>query len=196
MRVVEAATGKDLTDHLQCGHEIGELCPIPVLDPYTRPTARSGPAEAGPQQSQTTEHRAAETDPVSAASSPHPGGTEDMSRYMMAPDLDDAPADNTADIEHAGAQLSMFWKLLLNQLLAYAQKLAEQRRKDLETLAEREDAQREADEARMAAERKAVETRLKAMQDAGWHTASREELAAAITDARAWAPDSETAKDS
>ncbi|GGL44249.1 toprim domain-containing protein [Nocardia jinanensis] len=195
VRVVEAATGKDLTDHLQCGHEIGELCPIPYLDPYTRPTARSGPgADAGPQQSQSTHTPAAETEPVSAASSPHPGGTAEMPKYMMAPDLDDAPADNSSDIEHAGAQLSMFWRLLLNQLLTYAQKLAEQRRKDLETLAEREAAQREADEERLAAERKAVETRLQAMKEQGWHTASREELAAAITDARAWAPDSEPAQ--
>ncbi|WP_280406620.1 toprim domain-containing protein [Nocardia carnea] len=197
VRVVEAATGKDLTDHLQCGHEIGELCPIPYLDPYTRPTPRPAPGAGTTPQVQPSKTRAAEADPVSAASSPQPEGTEDidMGKYLLAPELDNAPVDTTPDIEHAGAQLAMFWKLLLNQLILIAQKKAEQRLKDLETLAEREEAQRQADEERLAAERKAVEMRLQAMQEQGWHTASREELADAITQARAWAPDSEPAKD-
>ncbi len=39
VRVMQAATGKDLSDHLECGHDIGELEPVRYLDPLTPPSA-------------------------------------------------------------------------------------------------------------------------------------------------------------
>ncbi|MFD0366348.1 hypothetical protein ACFQZZ_33365, partial [Nocardia sp. GCM10030253] len=36
LRVVQAATGKDLTDHLDLGHEVAEMVPVPHLDPFAR----------------------------------------------------------------------------------------------------------------------------------------------------------------
>jgi hypothetical protein len=198
VRVVRAATGKDLFDHLQCGHEIAELEPIPYLDPYTRPptpakAARDTAPVAG--QESTPESSAAETGPVSAAVST-PEGDPDMGKYMMAPDLDEAPAHGGGEVEQISGQWSRMMQLLLNHLLQAAARKAATRARDMATLEQREQADRRATEERLAAERKAAETRLQAMADRGWHTASRDELADAITQARAWAPDSEIAKDS
>ncbi|MEU7764459.1 DUF4913 domain-containing protein [Nocardia sp. NPDC049190] len=67
VRVVQAATGKDLHDHLQCGHEIRELEPVPHLDPFT-PGWSAAPAPATPAP-------AAETQTVSVASSVAPATT-------------------------------------------------------------------------------------------------------------------------
>lgn len=188
VRVVQALTGKDLTDHFACGHEVGELEPVPYLDPYTQRPTDQRPSRSTP---------AAETPTVSAAVSethpPTPGGNT-VGEQFLAPQLHDAPADTTPDIEHAGAQLVMFWQTLLRHLIMLAQRQAEQRRRDMETLAARAAEEQQQIQAQYAAERKAVETRLKKLQDKGFDKASREEIADAVAQARAWAPDSELAE--
>ncbi|WP_280507259.1 toprim domain-containing protein [Nocardia flavorosea] len=195
VRVVRAATGKDLHDHLQCGHEIGELEPIPYLDPYTRPPATQRPAlaaETGPETA-TPESPAAEADPVSAAVS-HPEGDPDMGKYMLAPDLD-TPPPHSDEVDRVGGDFAKWMNLFLTHLIQLAARKAAQRIEDAIILGQREEAERRAEEQRIATERKAVETRLAAIEKRGWNHASREELADAVLQARAWAPESDVAKE-
>ncbi|HLS77322.1 MAG TPA: toprim domain-containing protein, partial [Nocardia sp.] len=182
VRVVRAATGKDLHDHLQCGHEIAELVPIPHLDPHT-PAVEIAAASS-------TSSPAAEATVSAAASTPLEG--DPMAEYMLAPSTD-TPTPHSDEVDHAGAQMAAIWRLLVGQLLAFAQKRAEQRRRDAEELARRSAAEQAEIAERLAAERKAAEAKLAAMGKRGWDKASREELADAISQARAWAPDSAAA---
>lgn len=188
VRVVQAATGKDLHDHLQCGHEIAELEPVPHLDPFT-PGRTAVPAP-------TTTTPAAETPTVSAASSLNPAttpGGNPVTEYLLAPSTD-APVPHSDEVDHVGAQWATFMQLLLNQLLEMARRKAEQRRRDAETIAQWEEDERRAVEQRLEAERAAVETRLRKLRDDGYDKASRTEIAEAVADAVAWAPDSEVAR--
>ncbi|MGW5312915.1 toprim domain-containing protein [Nocardia thailandica] len=175
VRVVAAATGKDLTDHLQLGHEISELVPIPHLDPYTTVPA-------------------AETSAVSAAASTDtatPGG-QSMPEYLLAPSGE--PVHTHADeVDHIGGQWANFMRLFMSQLTDMARRAAEQRQHAARVA--RENSEREAEElaARHAAERKAVETRLVKMADAGLGNLSRTQLAEAITDAASWREESQVA---
>jgi hypothetical protein len=111
----------------------------------------------------------------------------------FAPDLDAAPA-HSDEVDNIGRQWAQLMHLLLRHLLQIAARQAEQRRIDAATLAAREDEQRRIEEQRMAAERGAAEARLEALAKQGWGNCSREELVDAVTQARAWAPDSEAAK--
>ncbi|MGY2025917.1 toprim domain-containing protein [Nocardia gipuzkoensis] len=185
VRVVQAATGKDLHDHLQCGHEIGELEPVAHLDPFT-PGRAAAPAPATPTP-------AAETETVSAASSVDPatpGGT--MAEYLLAPSTD-APAPHSDEVEHMSAQWSVFMRLLMNHILDMARKHAEQRRRYAEKVAQDEEDARIAAEQQLALDRAAVEARIRKVQEAGLEGASRTELAELLGDAVAWAEDSEVA---
>jgi hypothetical protein len=83
----------------------------------------------------------------------------------------------------------------MSQLLAYAQKVAIARRAAAETSAARDEDERRAAAAREAAERAAVEARLEKMRQAGWNNSTRSQIAAAVRDAAAWAPDSQLAQD-
>ncbi|MBF6358264.1 hypothetical protein IU449_27585 [Nocardia higoensis] len=180
VRVVQAATGKDLTDHLACGHEIADLDPIPHLDPFSSAPTPPSPVVSG---------RPAPVE-ISAVS---PEGTAPMPDYMLAPSLDDRPADTTPDIDHASTQAVMFWRLLMQQMLAMAQAMVTQRLRAAQKAAEDAAEERRAAEVRLAAECAAVETRLRTLADNGWEKASRTEIAEAVRDAAAWAPNSAVA---
>ncbi|WP_159847776.1 hypothetical protein [Nocardia sp. CY41] len=184
---MQAATGKDLADHLACGHEVRELEPVAGLDPLTPVTGRV--AEPAPR----TPIPAAEARTVSAASSepqPAPGGETTVGEQFLAPQLHDAPADNTPDIDHAGVQWSRFVQLLMQHKLTMARKHAAQRRAFAQHLADEDEKERREAEAKLAAERAAVEARLRKLREGGLNNASRSEIAAAVHDAAAWAGDS------
>ncbi|MEU3015608.1 toprim domain-containing protein [Nocardia asteroides] len=183
VRVVQAATGKDLHDHLMCGHDISELVPIPHLDPYT-----PGPAAVAAQPDSTP---AAETSTVSAAPSLTPEGGP-VPEYLLAPS-GDVPQTHSDEVDSIGAHWSTFMRLFMQQLTEMARKQAE-KRAHAERVA-REKSEREAEElaARHAAERKAMETRLAKLVDAGLGNASRTQLAEAIVDAASWREESQVA---
>ncbi|MBF6162994.1 toprim domain-containing protein [Nocardia cyriacigeorgica] len=185
VRVVQAATGKDLHDHLQCGHEIAELVPIPYLDPYT-PGRTGAPATSTP---------AAETSKVSAAASeiPTPGGNPAMAEYLLAPSTD-APAQHSDEVDNIGAQWAMFMRLLMGHILERARVQAEIRRQLAERAAHEEEAARQEAEARQAAERAAAEALLRKIREVGFDNASRTQLAEAIGEAAAWADESPVAR--
>ncbi|WP_280476111.1 toprim domain-containing protein [Nocardia farcinica] len=186
VRVVQAATGKDLHDHLQCGHEIAELEPIPYLDPFvSAPAPTTAPGRPAP----STE---ASTDVSASAENTTPGGHSDMAEYLLAPSTD-TPPPQSDEVDHAGQQMAALWRALVHQLLSHALKVAEQRRRDAEELARRTAVEKAEAEERLALERKSVETKLAALRKQGWDAASRDEIADALTQARAWAPDSEQA---
>ncbi|MFI6574019.1 toprim domain-containing protein [Nocardia fluminea] len=185
VRVVQAATGKDLTDHLMCGHDISELVPIPHLDPYT-----PGPAAVAAHAVSTP---AAETSAVSAAPSVDtatPGET--VPEYLLATS-GDVPQTHSDEVDSIGANWSTFMRLLMSQLTEMARKAAEKREHAARVA--REKSEREAEELalRHATEQKAVEVRLSKLADAGLDNASRTQLAEAIVDAAAWREDSDVA---
>ncbi|MEV6562934.1 toprim domain-containing protein [Nocardia sp. NPDC051756] len=182
VRIVAAATGKDLTDHLQAGHEISDLRPVPHLDPYT-PGAPAPPTPSATGAAPATNPG---TEPLA--------GDPSMPDYMLAPSLHDGPADTTPDIDHMGNHWSRFMQLLMGQMLAYAQKAALARKAAAETLAAQSREQQRADAERLAAEQHAIETRLEKMRKAGWDNATRSQIAAAVRDSATWAADSQVAK--
>lgn len=171
VRVVGAATGKDLHDHLQCGHEIADLVPIPHLDPLTPTT----PAVADTSAETTT-----------------PGGNL-MAEYLLAPS-GDAPIVQSDEVDHMGAHWAQFVQMLMQRMLAAAAESAAQRKRYIEHMADKAEAERQADEQRLAAEKAATEVRLRKLSERGLDNASRPEIATAVRDAAAWAPDSDVAK--
>lgn len=193
VRVVQALTGKDLTDHFACGHTVGELEPIPYLDPYTPAPgaapapARAAVAAAGPAPPAPT----VAADPDVPAEKPTPEGTL-MAEYLLAPSLD-TPPPQSDEVDHMHGQWSIFAKLLMQHLLMLASKAAAQRLAAAAAEAEKSEEERKAAEERRAVEKAAVETRLRKLRQAGYDTASRTEIADAVRDAATWANDSEVA---
>lgn len=189
LRVVAPATGKDLTDHLNCGHEVSEMVPVPHLDPFT-----AIPSTTPARQAISTP--AAETT-VSAASSVRPAtpGGNPMADHHLVPQLHDHAADQTPDIDHMGAHWGRFMQMLLGQLLTYSQKVAIARKAAEQVMRDRDEQERREAAAKEAAERAAVEAKLEKLRQAGWNTATRSQIAAALRDAAAWAPDSQRASD-
>ncbi|MGV9668384.1 toprim domain-containing protein [Nocardia niigatensis] len=179
VRVLQAATGKDLHDHLQAGHEIGDLDPIPHLDPLT-PT---GPAP-------TAQSLAAETDPVSAAPSAHQK-EEPMSLAYGA--SEHAPVHHDDTVDHVSQGWAAFSKLLMGYLIMAARRHLEAARAASEKRAAESEAERAAVEAEKAAEKAAVEARLQKLRTADLNKVSRDQIAKAVADAAAWSPDSEVA---
>ncbi|MFC9898500.1 toprim domain-containing protein [Nocardia sp. NPDC127579] len=178
VRVLQAATGKDLHDHLQAGHEIADLEPIPHLDPFTtRP-----PAPAIAPQSPT-----AETDVVSAVSSDQEGPSS-------MPDATTIHHDDSVD--HVSGAWVAFMRLLMQYALTLAQRqVAAARAAALRAAAEDAAAKAKAD-AELAVKQAAAEARLRKLREKGFDRASRAEIAEAVADAAMWAPDSEVARES
>lgn len=189
LRIVAPATGKDLTDHLTCGHEVSEMVPVPHLDPFT-PIPSTTPAR------QAISTPAAETtvSAASSVSSATPGGNR-MSDHRLVPQLHDHAADQTPDIDHMGAHWGRFMQMLLGQLMNYAQKVAIARKAAQEVMKDRDEKERREAAAKEAAKRAAIEAKLEKLRQAGWNTATRSQIAAALRDAAAWAPDSQRASD-
>lgn len=167
VRVVTAATGKDLHDHLQLGHEIAELVPVAGLDPFTAIPAPAPPTAAG-----TTT----------------PGGPV-MPDYLLAPS-GDVPVQQSDEIDHMGRHWGQFMQMLFAKVMAAAVAAAERRKRDLERAAQRSAEQEAAEKHQQEIERKAIETRLKKVFDRGLDNATRDELAAAVKDAATVAGDS------
>jgi 5S rRNA maturation endonuclease (ribonuclease M5) len=184
VRVVQAATGKDLHDHLQAGHEIGELEPIPHLDPLT-PT---GPAASA---APVAEIPAAETDVVSAASSTPQEGPS-MSSLMFDTNAHHPQHDDTVD--HVNGAWAGVMRILMQYLIAAARKHREARIADAERKAALDADEKAQAEAELAAERAAAEARIQKVREGGLENASRAEIAQVVADAAAWAPDSEAAR--
>ncbi|MFD3464710.1 toprim domain-containing protein [Nocardia fluminea] len=173
VRVVGAATGKDLHDHLQCGHEIADLVPVAGLDPFT-PISEPTPPAAG--------------------NNVIPGGTP-MPEYLLMPS-GDAPAQQSDDLDNMSMQWRMFMQALMQKMFEAVSEAIEQKIRYDEMKAQlAEEDQRKAD-AEQAAARAAAEARLRKLREKGLHTASRNEIVEAVRDAATWAGDSDFAKKS
>ncbi|MEV0712765.1 toprim domain-containing protein [Nocardia aurea] len=182
VRVLQAATGKDLTDHLECGHEIAELVPIPHLDPFT-----TGPTTARPFPSST------EAAPVSAAVTATPG--DPVPEYMLAPALHDGPAPSHSDeVDNVAAAWTGFMRLFMTYYTEMARKAAAQRTLHKQKIREAEEDERLATEARWAAEQGAIEARITKLTEAGLDNASRTEIAELLHDSVVWQQDSTLAE--
>ncbi|MFE3023357.1 toprim domain-containing protein [Nocardia tengchongensis] len=181
VRVVQAATGKDLHEHLQAGHEVGDLEPIPHLDPFT-PT---GPARS-------PENPAAETDSVSAAPSLQEEGPDMSFAYG---DREHTPAhDDTVD--HISTQFSAFMRVLMMQLIERVRARIEAAREAAERQAVADQEAKARAEAQLAADQAAAEAKLNKLRAAGFANLDRRELADAVAEAVGWAGESEVARQS
>ncbi|MEV0773842.1 toprim domain-containing protein [Nocardia salmonicida] len=172
VRVVGAATGKDLHDHLQVGHEIADLVPIPGLDPFT-------PIPAPADEAQT---------------SPTLGGTPAMPDYLLMPS-GDAPAQHSDELGDMGRHWGQFAQLLFSKMMAAAVAAAERRKQDREREAARSAEREQAELHRQEIERKAIEAKLKKAFEGGLDNMPREALAALVKDAATVASESPMAQD-
>ncbi|MFI5501133.1 toprim domain-containing protein [Nocardia asteroides] len=174
VRVVGAATGKDLHDHLQCGHEIADLVPVPGLDPFT-PISEPTP-------------------PPAAGTNVTPGGTP-MPDYLLMPS-GDAPAQQSDDLDNMGMQWRFFMQALMQKMFDAVREAIEQKIRYDEMKAQLAEEERLKADAEQAAKRAAAEARLRKLREKGLHNASRTEIVEAVRDAATWADDSDFAKQS
>ncbi|MFF0546867.1 toprim domain-containing protein [Nocardia thailandica] len=174
VRVVGAATGKDLHDHLQVGHEIADLTPIPGLDPFTPITAAPA-VEAG----ETT---------------PTPGGPTAMPEYLLAPS-GEAPAMHSDDVDHMHRNWTQVMQLVMARLMAGAAEAAERRRRSLEQIAENRRLSEEEQARQREAERHAAEIKLKKILDSDLRKAPRAVIERMVSDAAAWSAESDLARE-
>ncbi|MFE3322834.1 toprim domain-containing protein [Nocardia sp. NPDC059195] len=172
VRVVGAATGKDMHDHLQCGHEIADLVPIAGLDPFT------------PIPAPATE----------ATASPTLGGTPDMPDYLLMPS-GEAPVQHSDELGDMGRHWGQFVQMLFAKVMAAALAAAERRRQDIEREAARSAEHERAEKHRQEIQRKAIEAKLKKAFDSGLDNVGREQLAALIKDAATVSAESPLAQD-
>lgn len=215
VRVVQAATGKDLTDHLAAGRQVADLVPIPHLDPYTRVLASvpttSGRAAREPAPPVVTAPLEFPSpppeffepvppdpeppldfepppEPETHSAAPPPEGEPTMPRSESMLDHFDTPMFGHSDeVDHMHREWSSFSKLLMQQMLLLASKIVAQRQAAEQRRQEVSEAERVADEHRLAAEKSAVETRLRKLREADYDNASRTELAFALADSATWA---------
>ncbi|GAB2683363.1 hypothetical protein [Nocardia goodfellowii] len=171
VRVVCAATGKDLTDHLAAGHEVADMAPIPHLDPYA---PISTPESVVPQ-----------------SLSPGPGGPAVSSGGPLMADATTIHHDDSVD--HVSSAWAAFMKLLLQYMLAAVARDVAARRAAAEAAANQDAADKARAAAELAAERTAAETRIRKLREDGLDKASRSEIAQAVAEAAAWAPESDIA---
>ncbi|WP_067722889.1 toprim domain-containing protein [Nocardia yamanashiensis] len=184
VRVVQAATGKDLHDHFAAGHEVSELEPVPHLDPLTPPRA----AASAP----TTDTPAAEAENVSAAPSTPQKGTAMATGSLFRDDTQHTP--HSDEVDHIGRQWAGAFQLALARLLEAAMKRKVRLEKDEEERKRLGEQKKRELEAEQNAKRAAAEAKLRKLRDAGWENCSREQIAAAVADAFEWSEDSQLAK--
>ncbi|MGV9408314.1 toprim domain-containing protein [Nocardia sp. NPDC003693] len=118
-----------------------------------------------------------------------PGG----SVFAHSPEMQQH-TDHTPDIDTAGRQMAAAMQLMMQQLLSWAQRKAEARRREQDELKRKSEDERRQAEERIRTERGLVESRLNKLRARGLDNCDREELVRAVADAAAWAPDSDIAK--
>jgi len=188
VRVLRAATGKDLTDHIQAGHDLDELEPVPYLDPHTGTSAAAAAAVSAEQIAANAGRAAAQ--PISEPTTTPQESA--MGEPVFTKQDDTLHHDDTVD--HFAQHFSRIMQLLMQQIMTFAQQSAERNRRAVEAqMADDIAAIREHNE-RRAAEQKAVEARLAGMRKHGWDRMSRSEIVAAMRDAVVWSEDSDAAK--
>ncbi|WP_280392811.1 toprim domain-containing protein [Nocardia wallacei] len=199
VRIVQAADGKDLRDHLNAGHEIAELEPVPGLDPRTPLSAAARPeAGAGPFAGE------AARDIAVAAASPLHSPTSDLDGGTTMPDNstinlsglhgnDGAGQHQDSTMDHIGGGFAMLVQRLMQEVMQRAITSHQARRAAMELWQQFEQKRQAAEAAQLAAQRQAAEKALAAARKAGWDRLSRSEITAALKEAVEWAPDSPAA---
>ncbi|MBF6548884.1 toprim domain-containing protein [Nocardia brasiliensis] len=188
VRVVAARGGKDFRDHVLAGYELGELEPVPGLDYRTPIPEASVDASAG---------AAALTAGTAAAPTHSPrtpeldGGSHDMGFFLS----DDAPAQHHDDtVDRIGGGFAQLMRVLMTEMMNRALASHQARKAAVEQWQRMEEQRRREHEAQLAAQRKAAETALAKARKQGWDQLSRSQIAAALSEAVSWAPDSEIAE--
>lgn len=187
VRVLRAATGKDLTDHIQAGHDLDELEPVPYLDPHTS-TAAAAAAVGAEQIAAIAGRSAAQAIPDLTTATQEAA----MGEPVFTKTDDTLHHDDTVD--HFAQHFSRVMQLLMQQIIQFAQQSAERNRRAQEAKMADDIAKMRENQERHAAEQKAVETRLAKMRSHGWERMSRSEVVAAMRDAVVWSEDSDAAK--
>ncbi|MBB5918960.1 5S rRNA maturation endonuclease (ribonuclease M5) [Nocardia transvalensis] len=194
VRIVQAAAGKDLRDHFAAGHELGELEPVPGLDPRTPLPARAE-AVATPFAGDPSPARAADGSQLD-----HPttnGGShmpDNSTINLSGLHSSDSGHHHDDTMDHIGGRFAMLMQRVMQEVMQRAITSHAARREAAEQWRKYDERRRAAEEAQHAAQRKAVEKILAAAKKTGFDRLSRSEIAAVLKDAVEWAPDSDAAR--
>ncbi|WP_433603734.1 hypothetical protein ACQPXH_33080 (plasmid) [Nocardia sp. CA-135953] len=189
--VVEAATGKDLSDHVNCGHGL-ELDEFVRVDASVLSAALAGPAGGHIPAPQSYEHDHGQQ-PADREHAPEP-------ESAGAPTITEVPSvsEHAADIDHAAREMAMFTRMMFQLLTEWSRAAALRRAEGAKIAARISAAEAELAEKRFEAEKKMATARL---TDVGtekwWKTASADDVLDAWYDATAWrhdAPEAERAR--
>ncbi|WP_186818749.1 hypothetical protein [Nocardia ninae] len=189
--VVEAATGKDLSDHLDCGHGL-ELDEFIRVEDSALTAALAGPADHSPSPQQPS-HDNDHGQPADLEQHPEPESVEDHTITEVPP-----VTEHAADIDHAAREMAMFTRMMFGLLTEWARSAAQRRAESAKIAAQISAAEAEAAEKRFEAEKKMATVRLTDVgSEKWWKTASSDDVLDAWYDATAWrhdAPEAERAR--
>ncbi|UAK36131.1 hypothetical protein K8O92_33440 (plasmid) [Nocardia asteroides] len=192
--VVEAATGKDLSEHIDAGHGVD-------LDEFVRVDASvlAGALNAPPaghlhhtaaQRSHEPHRQHAAADPAPAPEPQEPGHEHEPPPDPADDDItpmEETPVDHASDIDHAAREMASFTRMLLTMMTQWAQASAARRQREMELAARQAAADAELAEKRHEAERKAMHASLDgAGSDNWWKTASADDVVEAWYEATSW----------
>lgn len=191
VRIVQAADGKDLRDHFNAGHEIGELEPVAGLD-YRTPIDKAGGVPFAGE---------AALDSAGTVASPtHPprthqldGGAPDMGEISGLGMTDPTQHQHDDSVDRIGSHFSQIVRLLLQEIMTRALASHRARQAAMEEWRKLEEKQRREQEELREAQRKAAEAALAKAKQVGWDRLSRTEVAAVLKEAVSWSPESEHA---
>ncbi|MEU4345363.1 hypothetical protein AB0H00_29620 [Nocardia sp. NPDC023852] len=186
--VVEAATGKDLSDHIDAGHGV-ELDEFVCVDSSVLAGALNAPPAGYPHPPQPQrshapqQHTAAPAPEPNYEHEPPPDPSDDDITPLEEPTV----SEHAADIDHAARDMAAFTQMLLRLMTQWAQAAAMRRQRSLELAAQQAVAAAELAEKRFEAERKAMHASLDgAGSDNWWKTASADDVVEAWYEAASW----------
>ncbi|WP_156769676.1 toprim domain-containing protein, partial [Nocardia sp. 852002-20019_SCH5090214] len=197
VRVLRAATGKDLTDHIEAGHHVGELAPVPYLDPHTATSAARSEAGAVPFVGEASTDLSADASPLSPDHNDSVGGSfmsGNSTVNLSGLHGQEAGHHHDDTIDHIGSKFAMLIRGLMQDVLTRANESARRRREALKEQEQRDAKKAREQAAALAAQRKAAETALEKIRKTGWDRLSRSEVAVALHEAVTWSEESDTAR--
>ncbi|MFI5541558.1 hypothetical protein ACIA5H_34765 [Nocardia sp. NPDC051900] len=199
--VVEAATGKDLSEHIDAGHGV-ELDEFVRVDASVLAGALNAPPaghlhHAQPQRAEPQRQHATAPDPSPPSELPEPGPDYEHEPPPDPADDDITPEEETpvsehhaADIDHAAREMASFTRMLLSMMTQWAQATAARRMREMEVAARQAAADAELAAQRFEAERKAMHASLDGAGSGNWwKTASADDVVEAWYEAVSWSVD-------
>ncbi|WP_067470827.1 hypothetical protein [Nocardia amamiensis] len=190
--VVEAATGKDLSDHIDAGHGV-ELDEFIRVDASVLAGALSAPPAGHLHQTQRSpeppqpQRSAPEAEPEHNPDYEHEPPPDPADDDINPFEEETPVSEHAADIDHAARDMAVFTRMLLTMMTQWAQAAALRRQRSLEFAARQAAAEAELAQKRHEAERKAMHASLDGVgSDNWWKIASADDVVEAWYEATSW----------